>query len=364
MRLILCGDIVPTLYTVPAFDAADAKTLMGGALEVLARGDFAVANLECALTDSEERIRKCGPNLKGKPEYARVLADCGFTHLGLSNNHVMDFGIAGARDTEKAIAEAGMASFGIGEDDQDSRRPIFLEKDGVRAAIVAVCEHEYSYALRDRYGSNPFDPFDTMEDIALAKEQADYVIVMYHGGKEQCEYPSPRLRKACRAMVRAGADIVLCQHSHCVGCREEYRGGEIVYGQGNFNFVKYVDHPHWHNGLMMDVQLEGDLKVEYIPVVAADEGIELAKGAEREAILSGFAERSALLQDEEQWLAAWKAFCESMPNYIAAVRDAYTDVPEGEMCRQIFPHYLDCEAHLDVWQTIYKTWHADKTSGA
>ena len=233
-----------------------------------------------------------------------------------------------------------------------------------RAAIVAVCEHEYSYALRDRYGSNPFDPFDTMEDIALAKEQADYVIVMYHGGKEQCEYPSPRLRKACRAMVRAGADIVLCQHSHCVGCREEYRGGEIVYGQGNFNFVKYIDHPHWHNGLMMDVQLEGDLKVEYIPVVAADEGIELAKGAEREAILSGFAERSALLQDEEQWLAAWKAFCESMPNYIAAVRDAYTDVPEGEMCRQIFPHYLDCEAHLDVWQTIYKTWHADKTSGA
>ena len=149
-----------------------------------------------------------------------------------------------------------------------------------------------------------------------------------------------------------------------MGCREEYRGGEIVYGQGNFNFVKYIDHPHWHNGLMMDVQLEGDLKVEYIPVVAADEGIELAKGAEREAILSGFAERSALLQDEEQWLAAWKAFCESMPNYIAAVRDAYTDVPEGEMCRQIFPHYLDCEAHLDVWQTIYKTWHADKTSGA
>lgn len=364
MRLILCGDIVPTNATVPAFEAKDAAGLMGGALEVIARGDFAAANLECALTDSDGAIRKCGPNLKGRPEYARVLAECGFTHLGLSNNHVMDFGIAGARDTERAIAAAGMTCFGMGENDRDSRTPVFLDKDGVKAAIVAVCEHEYSYALRDQYGANPFDPFDTMEDIALAKEQADYVVVMYHGGKEQCEYPSPRLRKACRAMVRAGADLVVCQHSHCIGCREEYKGAEIVYGEGNFNFVKYLDHPHWHSGLMMDVRLDNGVHVEYIPVVAGDEGIDLASGAEKEEILSGFARRSALLQDEEKWLAAWKEFCLSMPNYPAAVQNAYIDVPEGEACRQIFPHYLDCEAHLDVWQTIYKTWHADKTSGA
>ena len=364
MRLILCGDIVPTAASVPAFEARDKQMLMGGALDVIARGDFAIANLECALTDSDGAIRKCGPNLKGKPEYARVLAECGFTHLGLSNNHVMDFGISGARDAEKAIAQAGMTAFGMGENDQDSRKPVYLEKDGTRVAIVAVCEHEYSYALRDQYGANPFDPFDTMEDIALAREQADYVIVMYHGGKEQCEVPSPRLRKACRAMVRAGAGLVVCQHSHCVGCREEYKGGEIVYGQGNFNFVKYVDHPHWQSGLMLDVRAENGLHVEYIPVIAGDNGIDLAKGEEKQAVLEGFFSRSEMIMDDEKWLAAWKAFCGSMPNYTEAVRNAYIDVPDGDNCRQIFPHYLDCEAHLDVWQTIYKTWHADKTSGA
>lgn len=364
MRLILCGDIVPTAASVPAFEARDGRKLMGGALDVIAKADFAVANLECALTDSDGAIRKCGPNLKGKPEYARVLADCGFTHLGLSNNHVMDFGISGARDTEKAIAQAGMTAFGMGENDQASRKPVYLEKDGTKVAIVAVCEHEYSYALRDQYGANPFDPFDTMEDIALAKEQADYVVVMYHGGKEQCEYPSPRLRKACRAMVRAGADVVVCQHSHCVGCREEYKGGEIVYGEGNFNFIKYVDHPHWKSGLMMDIRFDNGVHVEYIPVMAGDEGIDLAEGAEKRGILYGFAHRSELLQNEAEWLTEWECFCATMPNYIAAVRDAYVDVPEGDSCSQIFPHYLDCEAHLDVWQTIYKTWHADKNSGA
>lgn len=364
MRLILCGDIVPTETTTPAFEAKDGAALMGGALDVIARGDFAVANLECALTDSENRIRKCGPNLKGKPEYAKLMASCGLTHLGLSNNHVMDFGVHGARDTEKALSDAGVVSFGVGENDQDSRKPVYLEKDGYRVAVVAVCEHEYSYALSDQYGSNPFDPFDTMEDITEAKKNADRVVVMYHGGKEQCEYPSPRLRKACRAMVRAGADIVLCQHSHCVGCRENYKGGEIVYGEGNFNFVSHSDHPHWKSGLMMYAELGDEIKVEYIPVVATSTGIDLAKGEEKEAILKGFNDRSELLQDEEAWMNAWKAFCDSVPYYVSSAENAFKDIPEGEKVNQVFPHYLDCEAHLDVWKTIFQTWHAEKRAGA
>ena len=365
MKLLLCGDLVPTAATVPAFEKGDIRTLMGDVLELTERAEFAIANLECALTDSEEKIRKCGPNLKGRPEYAKVIADCGFTHLGLSNNHVLDFGIQGMRDTVEAIHKADMIPFGFGENDQDSRKPLFLKaEDGKGVAVVAVCEHEYTYALKDQFGANPFDPFDTMEDVASAKKQADYVIVMYHGGKEQCEYPSPRLRKACRAMIRAGADLVICQHSHCVGCREEYRGGEIVYGEGNFNFVKYVDSPQWQCGLVMEVETGEKAKIEYHPIVTTDDGIRLAQGAEKEEILAGFHERSRILQDEEKWMAEWEKFCRSMPYYVKAVSEAYVDVPEGEMCRQVFPHYLDCEAHLDVWKTIYRTWHAEKSSGA
>ena len=365
MKLVLCGDFVPTKVTVPAFDAGDLKALMGDTLEAIAWGDYAVANLECALTDSEARTRKCGPNLKGKPEYAKVYADCGFTHLGMSNNHVLDFGIQGMKDTVEAVKSAGIQPFGYGENDQDSRWIQYIEKDGQKVAIIAVCEHEYSYALKDQYGANPFDPFDTMEDITKAKANADYVIVMYHGGKEQCEYPSPRLRKACRAMVRAGADIVLCQHSHCVGCRENYKGSEIVYGEGNFNFVGLNEnHPHWQSGLMMQVDLNDGVKIKYLPLSVTPTGITLAKGETAEEILNGFAERSVILQDDEKWNAAWVAFCKSMPNYIPAAAEAFVDIPEGESVKQIFPHYLDCEAHLDVWMTIFKTWHADKTSNA
>ncbi len=349
MKLIICGDIVPTAATTPVFEAGDCEALMGAALPLLREADFTVANLECALSDIGTPIEKCGPNLRGKAAFAKVLADCGFTHLSLSNNHVMDFGIPAMRDTAKNIEENGIIPFGFGEDDQDSRKITYIEKDGKKVALLGVCEHEYSYALPHRFGANPFDPFDTMEDISVAKQNADFVVVMYHGGKEQCEVPSPRLRKACRAMVRAGADLILCQHSHCIGCMENYRGGEIVYGTGNFNFAKYSDHPHWHSGLMTVVDFAEETDISYLPVVVNDTGITLAKGSEKEEILSGFLKRSEMIEDEALWMEAWKKFCLSVEeNYRKAASDSE---------KQVFPHYLDCEAHLDVWHTLFETWH-------
>ncbi len=363
MRLIITGDVVPTEVTRPAFDAGDAHALMGDCLDILQAGDFTIGNLECALTDRDTPIRKCGPNLKGAPQHAALLRRCGFTHLGLSNNHVMDFGIAGMRDTIASIQQAGMVPFGYGENEEDSRKPVYLEKDGLKVGIIAVCEHEYSYALPDQMGATPFDPFDTMEVIADARQQCDFLAVMYHGGKEQCRVPSPRLRRACRAMVRAGADLVLTQHSHCIGSREHYRGGEIVYGQGNFNFVTHVDHPHWQSGLIADITVDKTgFQVEYHPVVITDTGIRLASGARRAALLNDFATLSEQIRDERTALKLWEDFCfdEKQRYYYNLVIDGFADPASDDGVRQVFPHYLDCEAHLDVWQTVFKTWHAKK----
>ena len=77
MRLIITGDVVPTEVTRPAFDAGDAHALMGDCLDILQAGDFTIGNLECALTDRDTPIRKCGPNLKGAPQHAALLRRCG-----------------------------------------------------------------------------------------------------------------------------------------------------------------------------------------------------------------------------------------------------------------------------------------------
>ncbi|MDD4139401.1 MAG: CapA family protein [Eubacteriales bacterium] len=364
MKLMLCGDVVPTDASRDAFAAGQTETLFGNILDLFARSDRVVVNLECALTDSDGAIRKMGPNLKGPPASARTLRQAGVTDCALANNHVLDFGQQGLKDTVAALDEAGLGMTGIGSDEQDARRNDLIEHDGERIALVAVAEHEYSYALPDRAGVRGFDPFDSLEDIALARQTADRVIVFYHGGKEQSPYPSPRLRKACQAMVRAGADLVLCQHSHCIGCREAYRQGEILYGQGNFHFVKYLDNKGWNEGLMVQVTTRPTWQVSYIPIVLhGDAGIELAAGEDKQRILGELERRSLVLQDEAAWLEGWRDFCRSVADrYRNGISNAFIGHDPAEP-GEIFPHYFDCEAHHDVLYELYPTWHRKGVNG-
>ena len=223
-----------------------------------------------------------------------------------------------------------------------------------------MCEHEYSYALEDRMGSRPYDEYNTIEDIANAKKENDRVIVIYHGGKEHCQYPSPRLHRACRAMVRSGADVVLCQHSHCIGCYENYEGSHILYGQGNFHFVKpnhSVSEEMWNPSLAVKYDTKTN-EIEFIPfTISPDEnGISLAKGEEKERILAGFEKRNEELKNGE-WKAGWHAFCESVKErYLTVIKEGYAEA-STERQNARFAHFLDCEAHTDVWRELCPTYN-------
>ena len=228
MVLTLCGDISITQRNRQLWENTTAQKVFGEVVDLFHSSDRVIVNLECALTEADTAIRKFGPNLKGPAVAADLLKEAGITDCGLSNNHICDFGRIGLDDTLKELNRVGINYTGIGENEDDSRKDLIITQDGKTVRILTVCEHEYSYAMPDFYGARPYDPYDTAEDIRTAKASADYVIVMYHGGKEYSRFPSPRLRKLCRAMVNEGADLVLCQHSHCIGCVEEFKEGTIV----------------------------------------------------------------------------------------------------------------------------------------
>lgn len=352
MKLTICGDVCPA-YANDLFVRKDVKTLFNRVPEIWRESNGVLVNLECTLTEGGRAIEKFGPNLKASPVCAEVLADIGVTACAISNNHIFDLGEEGVRDTLRALNRAGLAWTGFGEDYEDARTELIFDEDG-DTAIIAVCEHEYCYALEDRMGARPFHVYDTMADIRRAKRDHEHVIVLYHGGKEQSVYPSPRLRRLCQEMVDNGADLVTCQHSHCIGCQEVYHGGHIVYGQGNFHFVNmFPDHPHWQNGLILQVELGETLSVEYVPVVVRNHGIDLAEGAEKQSILDGFAARSADLQTDV-WLEDWRQFCrDSRPVYENAIKYACTDQSTDRQ-NELFAHYLYCEAHRDVLEELFK----------
>jgi len=358
MRISICGDVCPS-QSNDLFVEGKVQELFNDVPSVFEDSDRVLVNLEAALTNSEYRISKKGPNLKGSPICAKVLKKIGVTDCGICNNHIYDFGVEGALETIKTLEENDLPYTGFGMNYEDSRKNLIFEKDGVKVAVIAVCEHEYCYALTDRMGARGYDPYDTMEDIRKAKAENDFVIVTYHGGKEQCVYPSPRLRQVCQAMARNGADVVLCQHSHCIGCYEQYQGTHILYGQGNFHFTKFnfVSVPEevrqWQTGLIVQLDITDKVEIQFIPIKVAGAGIELAKGKERQEILEQFMVNSENLKTDE-WLKAWKAFCESKRDaYTSVVSRAYVEGATEEE-NEWFNHYLYCEAHMDVFRELYK----------
>lgn len=355
MKTLFLGDVCPHTSSYDTFKNKEINRIFGDVLSIFEGRDFTCVNLECALTETKDAIKKFGPALDAPIETAEVLKSVGVDLCALSNNHIFDLGTKGIEDTLAALERAGMDYTGFGANEEDARKNYYFTKDGETIAVVAVCEHEYSYALSDRMGARGYDPYDTMEDIREAKAKADRVIVLYHGGKEFSQYPSPRLYKLCRAMVKNGADLVLCQHSHCIGCYEAYEGGHILYGQGNFHFMDPDPHESWYTELAVEYDTKTN-EISFIPIRSTDDDIMLAKGEDKEEILSAFEKRNAELASGA-WREGWKAFCESVKDrYTEAVKKAYAD-GATDVENHYFAHLLDCEAHTDVWREIFPTWN-------
>ena len=352
MIISIGGDVAVKNDCEELFEKEDYKTLFNDVIDELNSSDKVIVNLECAVTDSDNAIKKIGPNLKAPVNTVKTLKLAGVTDCALANNHIFDYGKQGLSNTITLLNQYGIGYTGVGENRDAARKNLIFDNGDKTVAIVNVCEHEYSYALKDRVGTRAYDPYDTMDDITEAKKNNDYVIVIYHGGKEGCEYPSERLVKLCRSMVKHGASVVLCQHSHCIGCYEKFGGGHILYGQGNFHFIckEYEDvadgGAKWNTGLLIKLTIGDDVKFEMIPTVVDGKGIRLANQREKADILNSIKERSVALADES-YIKKFEEFSKTL--------EYYKFIPDD--LSQLFAHYLDCESHTDVWKVLYKTWN-------
>ena len=296
MSVIIGADIVPVASNLELFEEGDGKDLVGSELlDVLINADYRIFNLEVPLSNVSTPIAKHGPNL-----IASTSAVSGFVALKidlftLANNHIMDQGTQGLVSTIQSLNEAGISYVGAGMSLDEAQKPFFFIIDNKRYGVFACAEHEFSIAIKDSPGANPFDSLEIPDQIANIKTQCDYLIVLYHGGKEHYRYPSPCLQKTCRKLIEKGADLVVCQHSHCIGCKEEYCGGTIVYGQGNFLFDN-ADNEFWNTGLLISIDNSG--KITYLPLEKRGGSVRLAEGKAADTILEDFYKRSKLILNE------------------------------------------------------------------
>ncbi|MBP3819501.1 MAG: CapA family protein [Butyrivibrio sp.] len=326
LTICLGGDIVPTNINQRQFCSGNINELIDEGLQrILANSDANIFNLETPLCDELSPILKCGPNLHAPVDCVNGLQAMHITALGCANNHTLDQGEDAMFQTKRLCNEQDIDVFGIGRNLQEAAKPYIVEKYGKKVGIYACAEHEFTVATDNRAGANPYDALYSFDHVASLKSSCDYVIVMFHGGKEYYRYPSPNIRRICRRFVEKGADLVVTQHTHCIGCREDYQSGVIVYGQGNFLFEQsaFGNREFYSNGLLLKIVFNENVRLEELPVILKENGsLSLAKGEEKEAIMAGYKKRSLEIKKSD-------FIQKSYDNFARSHIEGYLRVPLG-----------------------------------
>lgn len=288
MRIIVAGDFCPQYRVSHKFNEGDFASVLEDMKPFIERADYSIVNFECPVTKGGEKpIVKQGPNLQCPEIGIEAVKWVGFDCVTLANNHFLDYGEKGVSHTLGTCEKYGVDTVGGGMNLQEASQVLFKEINGEILAVINCCEHEFSIATDNSAGSNPLSPITQYYQIIDAKQKADFVIVIVHGGIEHCQYPTKRMVETYRFFVDAGADAVINHHQHCPCGYEFFKGKPIYYGLGNFCFDwEGRRNSIWNLGYMVKLNLEDNhqIKSEIIPYSQCDEEpvVRLLRGKELE----------------------------------------------------------------------------------
>jgi poly-gamma-glutamate capsule biosynthesis protein CapA/YwtB (metallophosphatase superfamily) len=245
----------------------------------LAAADVTVGNLESSLSRLG-RPRQGSDSFGADPRILRGLTAAGFDVLSLANNHVGDYGTRSLIETVKRIRGAKIVTVGAGANTPQAWRPAIIERDGVRFGFLAFNAIGESpparrsepgvvqLRMQPRLGKLSAGDLDAMRDaIQQLRPEVDVLTVLPHWGQQYTSEPVADQRTVARALVNAGADLVIGSHPHWVQGAEIYHGKLIAYSLGNYVFDMDFSR-QTQEGVILEVVLwAGQMKAaRFVPV--------------------------------------------------------------------------------------------------
>jgi poly-gamma-glutamate synthesis protein (capsule biosynthesis protein) len=267
--IILTGDIMLDRGVRRVIERYGADHLFTAGVDSIFReAQVVVGNLECPATRIQAPVFKQFI-FRAEPEWLEVLRRHGITHLNLANNHAIDQGREGLMDTRRNIIEAGMVPVGAGANMKEASQPVLLASEPRKVWLVPslrLALENYAY-LPDKPCVSQ-EPMDSLLECVHRLKQEDstaVVIVSLHWGAEHTLQPVPRQRMEAHQLIMAGADVLVCHHTHTLQTIEDFRGHKIYYSIGYFIF----DQPKPINSRACLVRLKiskDGFTVETIPI--------------------------------------------------------------------------------------------------
>ena len=243
LMVIGVGDIMlGTDYPSPRYlpPDQDCWPLLSQVARWITEADLAVGNLEGTFAGLAGKPKACKDTaicyvFRMPAHFVSCLVEAGFDIMSVANNHSADFGPEGRAETEKVLAESGLAYAGF-----DHIPSVVIEKDGLRYGFCAFSTSAGTPLIQDLEGARRI--------VSELDTSCDIVVVSFHGGAEgkdhqhvprQTEfflgYDRGDVYAFARAVIDAGADIVFGHGPHVTRSVDLYRDRFIIYSLGNFS---------------------------------------------------------------------------------------------------------------------------------
>lgn len=239
MRVVVVGDVLLDRGLRKIVDSQGPEFPFRDVESEFKKSDFVIVNLEGPITDSVTPVMK-KYIFRFDSNCAKALKNVGVTHCALANNHVVDQGFSGVRNTIKNLEAADLQYVGVGYNRQERLEPSILTKGELNVAVFNACPLRIENWIVTDSVLNICDSDISELSRAVSdfkeKHKEFYVLVVLHWGFEFRTEPTFQQKLDARRLIKSGADVVVGHHPHVVQPSEIVDNKLVAYSLGNFVF--------------------------------------------------------------------------------------------------------------------------------
>ena len=218
---------------------SSSKNILGGGAEIFAKADFAVVNLETAITRGvEKRDKKY--NFKSDHSLLKKLKAAGVDLVSIGNNHSFDYGVNGFKDTLLNLQKENLLYVGGGKNAQEAYGYQQVILQDIKIGIIGLAMVNGgvgSIASLSQSGtSNGWDDKSSVAAVKRAKKDNDIVIVLAHWGAELARCPRESEIQRAKIWFEAGASMIIGTHPHVIQSMVADNNRVLAYSLGNLVF--------------------------------------------------------------------------------------------------------------------------------
>lgn len=247
------------------------------------QADMVVANFESSVPETHQPTMNMEMRFSVRPELLAELSIHNVTHLSLANNHSLDYGESGYRNTVNVLESMGFKA--AGHPVTVSSSSVFILETGKRRVVIVNINATYRYPSLESVRAS----------VPAELEENDLLVAYIHWGEEYEPVHNQPQESFAYALIDSGFDLIVGHHPHVVQDVEQYGQGLIFYSLGNFIFDQYWQ-PEVRQGLLLDlVEGQEGWRIELVPVESQTAHVQPREMEEkaRSAFLLGLAGRSS-----------------------------------------------------------------------